>query len=212
MFDGDVEITLADFGWMRTSGLQEISHDVIDARNFLADVFDDVTSRAGCRQVAADDLDHSCNACEWIADFMCEAGRHLTECREVLGARHLGAVKALDFLAALAKLHHHLIKVATEVPDLVVTMGEADGDGKITAAEFSDLLLQFDHRTLHGVGEDDEECAADGDSSGPRDQQNDMALRITPRESGQKEEQHPAQQDACDRHQRFDFPVNSEPW
>src|SRR5215467_11248460 len=142
MFYGDVEIAFANLRRMRTGGLQQVGHDVVDARDFLADIFDDLTSRTRCWQVAADDFDYSCNASERIADFMCQPCSHFTKSREVFGTRHLSAVKALDFLAALAKLNDHLVEVTAEVSDFIVAVGEADGYGEVTSAEFGDLLLQ----------------------------------------------------------------------
>jgi hypothetical protein len=44
----------------------------------------------------------------------------LAEGCQVLGARHLGAMQAVDFLAALPQLLHHVVEVAAEISDLVV--------------------------------------------------------------------------------------------
>jgi hypothetical protein len=46
---------------------------------------------------------------------MRETGGHFAKRGEVFGARHLRAVQALDFLAALAELNDHLVEVAAEV-------------------------------------------------------------------------------------------------
>ena len=81
---------------------------------------------------------------------------HLSESGEVFGTGHLRTVQAFDLDAALAQLLHHLVEVATEVSDFVVAVREADRDAEIPAAELRDLLLQFDHGALHGVGKNDE--------------------------------------------------------
>src|SRR5579871_1839499 len=76
VLDSDIEIAFADFRWMRARGLQEIGDDVIDTGDFLADIFDDLTSRTGCWQITSDNLDHAGDAREWITDFMREARSH----------------------------------------------------------------------------------------------------------------------------------------
>jgi hypothetical protein len=43
----------------------------------------------------------------------------------MFGARHLGAMQAINLLAALAQLLHHAVEVAAEVADLVVAAGES---------------------------------------------------------------------------------------
>jgi hypothetical protein len=79
-------------------------------------------------------------------------------------------VQAFDFGAAFAQLHHHLIEVAAEVADLVVAVRKTDGYTEIAVAELSDFLLQFDHGPLHGVGEHDQQRAADRDRARAGDQ------------------------------------------
>ena len=53
---------------------------------------------------------------------------------QVLGARDLGAGEALDFLAVLAQLLHHLVEVAPQFADVVLAVGEGDGDGELAVA------------------------------------------------------------------------------
>jgi len=54
-------------------------------------------------------------------------------------------------------------EVAAEIARFVVAAGETDGRTEIAAAQLRNLLLQFDHRPLHRVGEHHEQRAADGD-------------------------------------------------
>ncbi len=129
----------------------------------------------------------------------------------MLGARHLGAMQALDFLTALAELLNHLVEVAAKIADFVVAMRETDRNTQIASTQLSNLLLQFDHRALHGVGENDEQGAADGDCARSGNEKHKMAVGIAPGKCGEQEEQHSAQQDAGDRYQRFDFPVDAQP-
>ena len=196
---------------MRPRGLQQIGNDVIDAGDFLANIFDYRARGAGRRQIAANDFDDAGNPRQWVADFVGQAGGHLAESGKVFGARHLSAVQAFDLDAALAQLPHHLIEVAAQVSNLVVAAGETHRHVEIAAAELRDLLLQFDHGPLHGVGEHDEKRAANGDRACARDQQNDVAFGIAPGERGQQEQQHSAQQNAGDRHQRLDLPIDAKP-
>src|SRR5579862_17656 len=121
-------------------------------------------------------------------------------------------MQALDFDAALAELLHHLIEVAAKVSDFVVAVSETYGDAEISTAELSDFLLQFDHGTLHGVREDNEQSPADRDCACTCDEQDEVTFGIAPGECCQQEEQHSAQQNKGDWNQRFDLPVNAEPW
>ena len=57
-----------------------------------------------------------------------KSGGQLAQGGEVLGARHLGLVQALDFLAARLQLRHHVVEVAAQFADFVVAIGEAHGD------------------------------------------------------------------------------------
>ena len=59
VFYGGIEITLANLRRMRACRLQQIGHDVIDAADFLSNVFDHSARRTGRGQVASDDLDDS---------------------------------------------------------------------------------------------------------------------------------------------------------
>ncbi len=155
---------------MRPRGLQQIGDDVVDARDFLANVLDHSARGAGRGKVAADDLDDAGNSRQRVANFMCEPGGQFSQSGQVLGARHLGAVQALDFSAALAQLSHHLIEVAAQVSDLVVAVRKTYGNCEIAATELRDFLLQFDHRALHGISEHHQQSTADGDGSCPGDQ------------------------------------------
>ena len=82
---------------MRPRRLQKIGNDVVDAGDFLPNVFHNRARRAGRRQIAANDLDDARNSGQRVTDFVGEAGGHLSQSREMLGARHLRAVQALNF-------------------------------------------------------------------------------------------------------------------
>ena len=51
-------------------------------------------------------------------------GRHFAQGRQMLGAGQLGAMQALDLLAALAQLPNHLIEMAAKIADIVVAVGK----------------------------------------------------------------------------------------
>src|ERR1017187_2876914 len=77
-----------------------------------------------------------------VADFVGEAGGHLSQSGKVLGARHLGAVQAFDLEPAFAELQNHLIEVAAQVANLVIAAGETHGHAEVAATELCDFLLQ----------------------------------------------------------------------
>ena len=97
VFHRGVQIALSDLRRMRTRRLQQVGDDVIDAGDLLAHVLDYGPRWAGRRQIAADDFDDAGNPGERIANFVRQSSRHFAQRREVLGARHLGAMQALDF-------------------------------------------------------------------------------------------------------------------
>ena len=94
------------------------------------------TARAGLvvGQVAADDFDDAGNSRQRISNFVSQPGGHFAQGCEVLGAGHLRAVQAFDFAAVLAQLLDHVVEVAAEVADFVVTVSETDRDAEIAAA------------------------------------------------------------------------------
>ena len=51
-------------------------------RDFLADIFDYGARRAGSRQIAADDFDHTSDSGQRVADFVRQPGRQFTQSRE----------------------------------------------------------------------------------------------------------------------------------
>ena len=163
---------------------------MIDAGDFLANIFDHGACRARSRQIAANDLDDAGNPGQGIANLVGQASGHLSQGGKVLGARHLRAVQALDLDPALAELRNHLVEVASQVSDFVVAVGKAHVRAEVTAAELSNLLLQFDHRPLHGISEDHEEHAANRNRARTCDQQHHVAFGIAPGECRQQEQQH----------------------
>ena len=100
---------------------------------------------------------------------MRQARGHFAQSCHVLGAGHLRPVQAFDLVAVLPQLLDHVIEVAAEVSDLIVTVREADRDAQVSAAQLRDFLLQFDHGALHHVGQHDQQCSADGNSACPGD-------------------------------------------
>ena len=107
----------------------------------------------------------------------------------MFGAGYLGAMQNLDFFAAVPQLLHHVIEVAAEVSDFVVTIGEADGDIEIAVADLIHLLLQFDHGALNQVGQTEHGRGADGDGSRSGDDHDSVAFGITQRDGREREEQ-----------------------
>ena len=101
------------------------------------------TARAGlvCRQIATDDFDDAGDSGKRIANLVGQACGQFAERCQVLGARHLGAMQALNLRPALAQLLHHVIEVAAEISDFVVAMGEADCDVQVAFAHLRDFLL-----------------------------------------------------------------------
>jgi hypothetical protein len=80
---------------------------------------------------------------------------------------------------------------------------------KLRPRSLSDLLLQLDHRSLHRVREHDEQSAANHDCARAGDEQHYVALGIAPGKCREQKQQHAPQQNAGDRNQRFDFPVDA---
>lgn len=58
---------------MRARRLQQIGNDVIDAGDFLANVFDYGPGWAGRGKIAADDLDHAGDPGQRVTNFMGQA-------------------------------------------------------------------------------------------------------------------------------------------
>ena len=85
-----------------------------------------------------------------IADFVGQSGRQFSQGGEVFGARHLRLMQTLDLFAAGLKLRHHVIEVAAQVANLVVTRGKADGDIHIAQPDPRNLVLQLQHGTANG--------------------------------------------------------------
>ena len=171
--------------WPR--GFQKIGQNAVDLRDFQANILHHRPRRTGRRQIATDDFDDSGDARERVANLVGQAGGHLAEGRQVLGARNLRVMQALDFFAALPQLFHHVVEVAAEISDFVVAPGEADGDVQIAFTHQPDLLLQFDHGPLNQIGKSDDGNGADDHRSRSRDDQHRVALRVAQRYGRQRE-------------------------
>ncbi len=162
-------------------------------RDFQANIFHDGAGRTGRGQIAADDLDDAGDSGERIANLVSQAGGQFAERRQVLGARHLGAMQALNLLTTLAQLLHHVVEVAAEVSDFVVALGEADCDVQVAFTHQCHLLLQFDHGPLDQIGKHEHGHGADDDRSRTSNDQHCMAIRIAQRHGRQSKEQQPCQ-------------------
>ena len=77
-----------------------------------------------CSCSTARGFDHAGNSGQRIANLVRQPGSQFAESCQVLGARHLGTMQALDFFPALAQLRHHAVEVAPQVANLVVTPGK----------------------------------------------------------------------------------------
>ncbi len=84
-------------------------------------------------------------------------------------------------MAALAQLPHHVIKVAAKIANFVIAPSETDSDIHIAITYLGDLFLQFDHRPLYEIGEDEHGYGADDDRSSTGENQNGMTFRIPQR-------------------------------
>ena len=130
-----------------------------------------MTSRAAlvCGQIAADDIEHAGDARQRIANLMGQSCGQFSEGGEVLGARHLRLVQAVDFFAAGFQLRHHVVEVAAQVADLVIAVGEAHRHVHVAELHPRDLVLQFHHgaanlhRQHHDHRHADYERSAGGD-------------------------------------------------
>ena len=98
VFDRGIEIAAAHLRRMGPRRFQQIGHDAVDLRDFLADVFDDGARRAGRGQIAADDFDDAGDSGQRIANLVGQAGGQLAERGQVFGAGHLGAMQASQSL------------------------------------------------------------------------------------------------------------------
>ena len=141
---------------------------------------------------------------------MGQAGGQLAERGQVFGARHLGAMQALDFFAAFAQLLHHVVEVAAEVSDLVVTLGKADGDVQIAFADQRDLLLQFDHGPLNHIGQRSDRDGTDGDGSRSGNDQHGVAFRVAKGYGRHNEEQQSYQQHEYYWQERLELPIDAD--
>lgn len=79
VFHGCVEIAEANLWRMRTRGLEKIGQRTIDARDFLANVFDDGTGGTAGWKVAAYDFYHAGNSGERIANLVSQSRRQFPE-------------------------------------------------------------------------------------------------------------------------------------
>src|SRR5450755_2003299 len=95
--------------------------------------------RARYRQVASNDFDYACNACERIADFVGEPGRKFSECGQAFHTRHLGAVQPFHLFPTLAQLLDHVVEATTEASDFVVAIGKTYCDIEFPFAEADNL-------------------------------------------------------------------------
>ena len=98
VFNGRVEVAPANIGAARPRRFQKVGQGAADARDFQANIFHDGARRTGCRQIAADDFDDAGDSGERVANLVGQACGQLAERCQVLGARHLGAMQALNFL------------------------------------------------------------------------------------------------------------------
>src|SRR5581483_5333431 len=210
VLDGDVQVATANLGRMRACGLEQVADDVVDLRNFLANVLNHLTGRTGGRKVARGNLDNAGNPGQRITNFVGKAGGEFAERRQMFGAGHLRAVQAIDFLAVFAKLRHHAIKIAAQISDFVLALGEANADFQVAVSEFRDLLLEFNERTLNGVGEDENQRGADGNGARACNHQHHVTLGILPGHGGEGEQHHAVNKYKDDRQYGFDLPVQTE--
>src|SRR5271165_3165077 len=194
---------------MRPGGFQKIGQYAVDLRDFQPNIFHHRPRWTGRGQIAADNFNDSGYSGQGIADLVGQAGRQFAERGQMLGARHLRVMQALNLSTALAQLLHHIVEVAPEISDFVVAPGETDGDIQIALADERNLLLQFDHGALNHVGERTDYDRADHDRSGAGDNQHSVAFRITQR-YGRHHEQHQSSEQYRDyRQDCFELPIEA---
>ena len=152
VFHSRVEVAPANFRPARPRGFQKIGQGATNARDLQPNIFHNCPRWTGRRQISPYDFDDPCDAGQRVANLVSQAGGQLAERRQMLGARHLRAMQALNLLAALPQLLHHVVEVAAEIADFVVAPREADRDVKIAFIHKSNFFLQFDHRPLNQVG------------------------------------------------------------
>jgi hypothetical protein len=140
VFHGGVEVAAANLRRVRPRGFQKIGQDAIDLHDFQANIFHYRARRAGRGQIAADDFDDAGDSGQRVANLVGQARGQFAERRQVLGARHLGAMQDLNFFPALAQLLHHVVEVAAEVSDFVVAPAKLTSTSRLpslTSAIFS---------------------------------------------------------------------------
>ncbi len=98
---GRIQITRSNFRGMGAGCLQQICENVIDLRNFQANIFYHRPRRARGWQISAHDLNHSRNPSQRIANLMRQPGRQFSQRSQVFRSRHLRAMQPLDLFAAL---------------------------------------------------------------------------------------------------------------
>src|SRR3954454_19618348 len=128
----------------------------------------------------------------------------------MFGAGHLCAVKTLNLFATLAKLFDHSVEVTAEVADLVIALGEVDGDVHVSVGHAGNLVLKLDHGTTNDDGEHHDHHCADSDRAGGGDDEYGITFRIAEREGDEDEEEESVNEDSSDRQYSLKLPVQTD--
>jgi hypothetical protein len=62
-------------------------------------------------------------------------------------------MQQISFRTAIPQLLHHVVEVAPQISDFIVSPGEANRDIQIAFTYLRDLFLQLNHGPLHKMGE-----------------------------------------------------------
>ncbi len=209
VLDGRVEVAETVLRRLGTRGLQQVGNDAVDAQHLAAHFLRHLAGGAGFRQVASDDIHHARDSGERIADFMGQAGGKFAERGQVLGARDLGPVEALDFMAALAQLLDHVVEVAAQVADIVVAVGKADGDVEVAIAHALDFFLQLEHGAADHEAKRNHQHRADADGAHGGHDQHALTFFDTEGDGDKNEEQQAVEQNGQHRQDRLEPPVEA---
>src|SRR5271165_1096197 len=208
VFHGGAYVAHAELRRFGTRRVQQFSQDAIDLKGLLFGVFDHRARYAVRRKVTADNLNHSRDPSQRIADFMGQSGCQFAQGCEVLGARHLGLVQALDFLATRLELLHHVVEVTAQVADFIGAIREADGNVHVSQAQARDLLLQFKHRAPDGDCQDHNHGNTDEKRPSGSNRNYDMPFSFGQRQRHQHEQQQPVQQHCRNRQYGLQDPID----
>ena len=134
LLDCRVQIRRMKFRWPWPRINEQIVQDRLNVLNFAVNLRQHRAAGTLRRQFPSHHFDDPGNSSKRIANFVRQSCRQLSDRGEMFGARHFPLVQPLDFRTIFLELPNHFIELLTQLPDVVVTLGEIDPCGQITFA------------------------------------------------------------------------------